>query len=356
MDTKSSWPNRDKDEVTTLGDLARPEKFTAPLELKDHAADFLIGKLEDMLEIRIVEEVMADMIRSGDIKCPVHLTIGQEAAAVGVAQNLRKTDRAFGCHRSHGHYLSMGGDLQAIMDEVLGKATGCSKGMGGSMHLTAKDVGFYGSVPIVAGTVPLAVGAGLAAKKDGNGDIGVAFFGDGACEEGVVHESLNMASALDIPVLFVVENNLFSSHLDIHLRQPTDRIARFADASHIEALTIDGNDVVGVMDQTAALIEKMREQSCPGFVEVVTYRWRGHVGPNEDVDVGIRRSIDELNAWKKRDPIKRLVDALIARGDLTETQYKDLEASVRNTVEAAKKKAFDAPWPNKDILWEALYA
>lgn len=356
MSKQSSWPNRDKNEATSLGDLGRPEFFTAPLDLKDHASDFLIDKLEQMLEIRVVEEVMADMIRSGDIKCPVHLTIGQEAAAVGVAENLRKTDRAFGCHRSHGHYLSMGGDLQGIMDEVLGKATGCSKGMGGSMHLTAKDTGFYGSVPIVAGTVPLAVGAGLAAKKDGSGDIGVAFFGDGACEEGVVHESLNMASALDIPVLFVVENNLFSSHLDIHLRQPTDRVARFADASQIEALTLDGNDVVSTMDQSAALIQKMREESRPGFIEVITYRWRGHVGPNEDIDVGIRRSVDELNAWKKRDPIQRLVDALMARGDFTEGEFKQLETSVRDRVETAKQKAYDAPWPNKDILWEALYA
>lgn len=353
---KSKWPNRDKNEVSTLGDLANPQTRTGPLDLRNYPSKMLIEKLEDMLLVRVVEEVIADMVVAGDIKCPAHLTIGQEATAVGIAANLRKTDRAFGCHRSHGHYLGMGGSLQGIMDEVLGKATGCSRGMGGSMHLFAQECGFYGSVPIVAGTVPLAVGAGLAAKKDGKGDIGVAFFGDGACEEGVVHESLNMAAALDIPVLFVVENNLFSSHMDIHLRQPTDRTARFAEANHIACAVIDGNDIAEVMAVSGELIDMMRTQSKPAFIEAVTYRWRGHVGPNEDIDVGLRRSMDELNAWKQRDPVRRLVEALETRGDFTMKDCDAMTASIRKTVNAAREAAMKAPWPETKTLLEAVYA
>ncbi len=354
--TRSTWPNRDKNEVTTLGDLGNPEKFNTPIALQNYSTTTLKARLEDMIRIRVVEEVIADMVRAGDVKCPAHLTIGQEATAVGIAANLRKTDRAFGCHRSHGHYLAMGGSVQGIMDEVLGKATGCSKGMGGSMHLFAQDIGFYGSVPIVAGTVPLAVGAGLAAKKDGKGDIGIAFFGDGACEEGVVHESLNMAATLDIPVLFVVENNLFSSHMDIHLRQPTDRVARFAEANHVESVTVDGNDLVAVIEESGRLIESMRRDPRPAFVEAITYRWRGHVGPNEDIDVGLRRSMDELKAWKGRDPVNRLALSMFERGDFTQSDLDAMTAAVRAEVEDARKKAYDAPWPEEKTLLEAVYA
>ena len=353
---RSMWPNRDKNEVSTLGLLGDPEQLNGAIDLHDYPKDRLVKALHDMMLIRVVEEVIAEMVIAGDVKCPAHLTIGQEAAAVGVAANLRTTDRAFGCHRSHGHYLSMGGSLQGIMDEVLGKGTGCSKGMGGSMHLTAKEVGFYGSVPIVAGTVPLAVGAGLAAKKDGNGDIGVAFFGDGACEEGVVHESLNAASTLDIPVLFVVENNLFSSHMDIHLRQPTDRVARFAEANGVKSVTLDGNDVVQMMDVVGTLIEDMRNDPKPVFIEAITYRWRGHVGPNEDADVGIRRSVSELEAWKGRDPVRRLVDALINRGDYSDQDFVDLTNQIRKDVNDARDKAYAAPYPDDSLLLEAVYA
>lgn len=353
---KSAWPNRDKNEVSTIGILGDPKELNGALDTQDYSKKVLEKALYDMMLIRVVEEVIAEMIVAGDVKCPVHLTIGQEAVAVGIAAHLRKSDRAFGCHRSHGHYLSMGGSLQGIMDEVLGKATGCSKGMGGSMHLTAKDVGFYGSVPIVAGTVPLAVGAGLAAKKDGKGDIGLAFFGDGACEEGVVHESMNAAAALDIPVLFVVENNLFSSHMDIHLRQPTDRTARFAEGCGVTAVTVDGNDVVQMMDVVGTLIEDMRAKPKPIFVEAITYRWRGHVGPNEDIDVGLRRSTSELNEWKGRDPIRRLLDGMIEAGMYSHEAFAALEASVRKEVNAARDNAYAAPYPEESLLLEAVYA
>ncbi|NBX02496.1 MAG: thiamine pyrophosphate-dependent dehydrogenase E1 component subunit alpha [Alphaproteobacteria bacterium] len=203
---------------TELGDLSNPLYYNEVLDIRGFQPDFLVNALQAMVRIRLAEEEIANMAISGLAKCPVHLAIGQEAVAVGVAANLRKTDRAFGNHRSHSHYLAMGGSERKLFAEVLGKYTGCSHGFGGSMHLFAQEVGFYGSVPIVAGTVPLAVGAAMAAKFDGKGDVALAFFGDGACEEGVVHECLNMSASMQLPMIFVVENNLFSSHLDINLR------------------------------------------------------------------------------------------------------------------------------------------
>ena len=180
-----------------------------------------------MITIRTAEERLGELVENGDVVCPAHLAVGQEAIPVGVSHYLRPTDRVFGGHRSHGHYLGLGGGLYQLFAEVLGRSDGCSGGMGGSMHLYAPDVGFMGSVPIVAATVPIAVGAGLAAKKDGANAVAVTYFGDGAVEEGVIHESLNLAAHMKLPVLFVCENNFYASHMDIRQRQPGDRTARF---------------------------------------------------------------------------------------------------------------------------------
>lgn len=350
--------------TSDLGDLANPACFTAPLELHNIATDTLVAKLRDMILIRVAEEVIADMTAAGEIKCPTHLAIGQEAASVGIAAHLRATDRAFGCHRSHSHYLAMGASLDGLMAEVLGKATGCSKGFGGSMHLYGKEAGFYGSVPIVAGTVPLAVGAAMAAKMDGpvikNGtdtglDVGVAFFGDGACEEGVFHECMNMAAAFRLPMIFVVENNLFSSHLDIHLRQPSDRITRFAEAAKMRCASVDGNDVVAMMRAAEDLIGGARRGEGPALIEAVTYRWRGHVGPDENIDVGVRRTAAEVQAWKQRDPVGRLLKALEARG-FTKDQYDAMCREIRARVETSRDDARKAAWPDNAMLTSTVYA
>lgn len=341
--------------LSELGALAKPDQFRAPLNIGSLPTDGLIANLRDMMLIRLAEEEIAEMAKNGEAKCPTHLAIGQEAASVGIAAHLRKTDRAFGCHRSHSHYLAMGGSVDELLAEIMGKATGCSGGFGGSMHILAKDVGFYGSVPIVGGTIPLAVGAALAAKMDGNGDVGVAFFGDGACEEGVLHESLNMASTFKLPMVFVVENNLFSSHLDIHLRQPSDRIARFADAAKIKSVTIDGNDVVEMMAKAGPLIEAARNGEGPCLIEAVTYRWLGHVGPNADIDVGVRRSMEELQAWKGRDPVERLLQALETRG-YTRAQFQSMCGDIKEQLTKARNDAKAAPWPANETLTDIVYA
>ncbi|MCB1737075.1 MAG: thiamine pyrophosphate-dependent dehydrogenase E1 component subunit alpha [Gammaproteobacteria bacterium] len=311
--------------------------------------------LASMLRIRTVEEHVGDLALSGDARCPCHLAIGQEAAAVGVSQYLRASDRVFGAHRSHSHYLALGGDVQALLDEILGKVTGTSKGMGGSMHLYGEPVGFKGSVPIVAGTVPLAVGAAMAARMDGKGDVAVAYFGDGAAEEGVVHESMNLAARYRAPVLFACENNLYSSHLDIAQRQPSDRISRYAEAHRIPSLVVDGNDVLAVADASRELVGRMRAGEGPMFLEAVTYRWRGHVGPDVNIDVGLRRRESDVLAWRQRDPIRRLRDALSVAGLLDDAAYQGLVEGIGEAVAAAVDRAKQAAYPGDSALLDLVY-
>lgn len=339
-----------------LGSLADPNAHQAPLDLQNIPTETLLDEYRAMVLIRRAEEVIADMARAGEFKCPTHLAIGQEAVAVGLARHLSGRDRCYGAHRSHSHYLALGGDPDLLFAEILGRDTGCSKGMGGSMHLYAGDKGFGGSVPIVAGTVPIAVGAAMAFKQQRTGGVGVAFFGDGACEEGIVHESLNMASIMKLPAIFVVENNLFSSHLDIELRQPSNRVARFAEAHAIPVRVVDGNDVVAVAAAAGELIARARAGEGPGFIEAVTYRWRGHVGPNEDIDVGLLRKAEDIAAWKKRDPVARLRAALMQARGVSEQQFDAIVQDVAETVDTAVTFARQSDFPAESSLLDRVYA
>ena len=340
---------------TALGPLADPYEPLQPLELSNLSGAELIEDLRKMITIRLAEEAVADLVESGEAKCPCHLGIGQEAIAVGVCRTLTNRDRLYGGHRAHSQYLALGGDLEKMFAEILGKETGASQGMGGSMHLYAPETGFHGSVPIVAGTVPVAVGAALAAKMDGSDAVAVPVFGDGVCEEGGVHESLNLAASMKLPVVFVVENNLYSSHLDIGLRQPHDSVSRFAQAHGVASEVVDGNDLVATRLAAERLVNRARAGEGPGFLEAVTYRWRGHVGHREDIDVGVRRSEGELEAWKARDPIKRLVDALVSRKDITESKVEDISDGVQAEVDEALVNARGAPYPAVHALMDMVY-
>src|SRR5947209_1871968 len=197
-----------------------------------------------MLLIRATEERLAELLDANEIHCPTHLYSGQEAIAVGVCGALRRDDYIFGGHRSHGHFLAKGGSLNTLLAEIYGKATGCSRGRGGSMHLVAPEVGLLGTVPLVAATIPIAVGTALASKLRKDGRISVAFFGDGATEEGHFHESLNLAALYELPVIFVCENNFYASHMGLMERRRADNIAKSADAHGMPGEAIDGNDVV----------------------------------------------------------------------------------------------------------------
>ena len=339
-----------------LKDLSNPKKFHNSISIKNEDAETLQQMLSLMLLIRKTEHQLAFGKKNNLIGGPVHLGAGQEAIAVGVSRNLRKTDRIFGGHRSHSHLLALNPNFYKLFAEVLGKETGFSKGMGGSMHLYDQPNGFYGSVPIVAGTVPLAVGAALAAKLQKTDDIGVAYIGDGAVEEGVVHESFNLAKTQKAPILFVVENNLFASHMHIATRQPSDMISRFATANEIPHKLLDGNDVVAVAKASKELIDDMRSGKGPALIELVTYRWYGHVDWRDDVDVGVERSLTDINNWKARDPILRLSKSMIKEKMWTTEQEKNLNNEIDKEIQIAWEKAMNDPYPSSDATLKYVYS
>ena len=339
-----------------LGSLADPGHPGSEVDVSRISGPALIDFLSNMSLIRAVENRLAHARRDGLIGGPVHLGVGQEAIAVGVSHHLRPSDRVFGAHRSHSHLLALGSSVHGLFAEVLGKDTGHSRGMGGSMHLWDQPKGFYGSVPIVAGTVALAVGAGLAAKLQRSGDVAVAYLGDGAVEEGVVHESLNLARMQNKPVLFVVENNLFASHMHISIRQPSDATARFAVANDIPVRLIDGNDVIAVAEAAEEAVTRARQGGGPSFIEAVTYRWYGHVDWREDIDVGVNRSQDDVANWKARDPIERLRAAMVAQGYWSPDLESELEARLAREVEEAWERAMQDPYPAASALLDRVYA
>lgn len=339
-----------------LGSLADPSFFNTLIDIKKSNVDKIYSHYRMMNLIRKAEQQLGLGRKEGLIGGPVHLGVGQEAVAVGVSSSLRASDRVFGAHRSHSHLLALGSSVQKLFAEVLGKETGLSKGMGGSMHLWDQPLGFYGSVPIVSGTVSLAVGAGLAAKLQKTGDVAIAYLGDGAIEEGVVHESLNLARMLEIPIIFVVENNLFASHMHISMRQPKDSTARFAKANDIEFRIVDGNDVIAVENAASYLVARARKGGGPGFIEAVTYRWYGHVDWREDVDVGVNRSQEDLRLWRSRDPILRLKTAMISAGLWTDKLDKEMIEELQRNIEIAWSQAMYDPFPIESALLDRVYA
>ena len=339
-----------------LLDLCDPRKFQNPLDLKNFSEQQTLEFYRSMFLIRRSEEEIADLSLRQEIKTPVHLAIGQEAIAVGITSSLTPADKIYSGHRGHAHYLALGASLNGLFAEVMGKETGVCKGMGGSMHLYDPDVGFQGSVPIVGGTIPIAVGAALACKYDNKRAIALCYFGDGAAEEGVLHESLNLAKIMELPILFICENNLYSSHLDIDLRQPSNRISRFAEAHKIGTTLLDGNDVISISASIKKVIENMREGGGPHFLEAVTFRWRGHVGPDINLDVGVRRSKKELEAWMKRDPIERLKLAILYGKQSLAEEISEIENDVNTKISEAIKLARSSPHPSSKNLLDFVYS
>ena len=316
------------------------------------SVDVLTGLYRAMLLIRLTEERIAALIEGGEIKTPCHLCIGQEAVAAGVCAALNQEDSIWGGHRSHGHYLAKGGNLHALMAEIFGKTTGCSKGRGGSMHLVAPEIGLYGTVPLVGATIPLAVGAALASTLRGDGHVAVAFFGDGATEEGHFHESMNFAALYRLPVLFVCENNFYSTHMALADRRPQDNIAQTADLYGIPGQRIDGNDAVVVYEAALEAAARARAGQGPTLLECRTYRWRGHVGPAWDLDVGGQRR-RELEEWLPQDPIPRVRWRIAeAGGHLDELER--MEEDVRAEIEAAVRFARESPSPDPGELLQQV--
>jgi pyruvate dehydrogenase E1 component alpha subunit len=292
-------------------------------------------------------------VEAGEITTPCHLYIGQEAVATGVCAALRTEDTIWGGHRSHGHYLAKGGDMDAMMAELYGRVTGCSHGRGGSMHLIAPEVGILGTVPLVAATIPLAVGAALASRLRGAGAVAVSFFGDGAMEEGHFHESMNLAALYRLPVLFVCENNFYASHMQLLERRAADNIIETARAHGITGVRLDGNDVTEVYAAATEAVERGRRGEGPTLLECRTYRWRGHVGPSWDTDVGVKRR-DELKDWLPKDPLARARGRLQASG-LEAEVFDRIEEEVSQEVAASLRFARQSPYPTAGELTANVY-
>jgi pyruvate dehydrogenase E1 component alpha subunit len=308
-----------------------------------------------MLRIRLFEEQVAELIEAGEIKTPCHLYIGQEAIATGVCAALEPEDYVWGGHRSHGHYLAKGGDMRAMMAELYGKMTGCSQGRGGSMHLVAPEVNILGMVPLVAATIPLAVGAGLASRLRGDRRVSVSFFGDGATEEGHFHESVNLAALYRLPVIFVCENNFYASHMHLLERRIADNIYKAGEVHGIPGVRLDGNDVIAIYQAVVEAVQRARRGDGPMLLECRSYRWRGHVGAAWDMDVGVKRK-DELQAWLQKDPVACARTSLLDFG-MPQEELHQIEGEIRSEVEKAVVFARQSPYPDASKLLEhAFYA
>ncbi len=308
-----------------------------------------------MLRIRKFEEKVAELLLGQpEIVCPVHLYIGQEAVATGVCANLRQDDYVFSTHRSHGHYIAKGGDLKALMAELFGKASGCSGGRGGSMHLAAPEIGLPGSSAIVAGTVPLAVGAALASKMQEKDSVSVAFFGDGATNEGVWYESLNFASLKKLPVIFVCENNLYATHMPIAACLADTAIYKKARIFNMPGVRVDGNNVVEVYKAARKAVRNARQGKGPSLLECMTYRWRGHVGPNFDLDKGLRGE-EELRYWMSCCPIEQLEKSLLDGGIISEAKKSHIYQDIDEEVEASLAFARESPYPEENTVLKHVF-
>ena len=319
------------------------------------AADrpLLMRLFEAMQRTRKFEEKLAELLEKGQIGTPCHLYIGQEAVAAGVCAALEPEDTVWGCHRSHGHYLAKGGDVNALMAEILGRSTGCSRGRGGSMHIYDDRVGVLGTVPLVGATIPLAAGAALSYQLRKLKRVAVAFFGDGATEEGVFHESMNLAAAHRLPVIFAVENNLYASHLHISERRAKDNIVQSADAHGMPGEVVDGNDAQAVFAAAAKAVRRARAGTGPTLLELRTFRWRGHVGPSWDMDVGVKRN-DMLREWLPRDPILKTRTRLLAMG-ATGPELDARAEAIRDEIEASVRFALESPEPSLESVHDHVF-
>lgn len=315
----------------------------------------LVGIYGKMLRIRLVEEAIAEHYGEGEMRCPVHLSIGQEAAAVGICEALAVSDKVYSTHRCHAHYLAKGGDLKRMFAEICGKDTGCIGGRGGSMHLTDVSKGMMASIPIVSSSIPVAVGSALADKRMRTGKVTVAFFGDASIEEGVFHESANFASLHSLPVIFVCENNLYSVYTHLDRRQPGRPLTEVARAHGVAAQHGNGNDVEESYRLAEQAVARARANQGPTFLLLDTYRWREHCGPNFDNDVGYRTE-GEYEEWKARDPIARLSTQLRADGAITHETVARITAEIAAEIAAAMEFARSSPLPRPDQAADYVYA
>ncbi len=312
--------------------------------------------LKKMHFIRMVEEEIAERYSQQQMRCPVHLSIGQEGVPAGFSLASKPSDFAVSTHRGHAHYLAKGGDLKAMISEIYGKSTGCSKGKGGSMHLIDLAVRFMGSTAIVGNTIPIGVGLGLSAQLKETKDVSCVFLGDGAIEEGVFFESLNFAAVRKLPVLFICENNFYSVYSPLSVRQPPNRnIAKMIEAFGVKSISAEGNDAYVVYEHLCNAFAEIRGGSGPIFIEFSTYRWREHCGPAFDDELGYRAD-EEVAFWKAKDPIAKATLALEKVIPNFHSRITSDISKIKREIDLAFEFAEHAPYPAPEEAFKGVFA
>jgi TPP-dependent pyruvate/acetoin dehydrogenase alpha subunit len=324
------------------------------LSAEKNSREELLRLYRVMLTIRRFEERVVIDYHSGAIPGIVHSYIGQEAVATGVCTNLRRDDRIISNHRGHGHCIAKGADLNRMMAEMYGRKTGYCKGKGGSMHIADFNIGMLGANGIVAGGLPIAGGAALAAQLECGDKVVVLFFGDGATNEGEFHEVLNLASIWKLPLIFACENNGYGVNTPVKYATGLEHVSERATGGYgIPGVVVDGNDVVAVYEATKKAIAGVRAGEGPVFLEFMTYRWRGHFEAPGMPDL---RPVEELEAWKKKCPVLRFERALLEEGIITKQTLEEIDTEIMQQIEDAVSYALESPLPAPEDALEDIYS
>lgn len=314
--------------------------------------ELLLRLYREMVNIRKSEEQLARSYAQGNIPGACHTYIGQEAVAVGVCAHLRAEDVVFSTHRGHGHALAKGVTPRELIAELFGKATGVSRGRGGSMHLFSPEVGLLGTTGIVGPNILQATGAGYAFKMLKTDKVSVGFFGDGAMNNGAFHEGVNMAAIWDLPVVYVCENNMYATEVPFEYSTKNQNVAERARTYGIDAVAVDGNDVIAIWEAAKVAVERARAGSGPSLIEARTYRTRPHAEGMRDAGY---RTADEIEAWKTRDPITALKTRVLAEDIAAESDFDAIDAEITAIVAEALKFAETSPFPDPSTATKFVY-
>ncbi|GIV68730.1 pyruvate dehydrogenase (acetyl-transferring) E1 component subunit alpha [Caldilinea sp.] len=318
----------------------------------DLSPERLRALLHQMMLIRAFEEAAEQLYLQGLIHGTMHLSVGQEASAVGACAALRPDDYILSTHRGHGHCIAKGARVDLMMAEFFGKETGYCRGRGGSMHMADVETGNLGANGIVAGGVPMAAGVGLSIQMQRQDRVVLVFFGDGATNEGAFHESLNLAAIWNLPVIYFCENNQYAMSMAITRASKVEKLSDRACAYGIPGVTVDGNDLLAVYCATKEAVERARSGGGPTLIEAQTYRWKGH----SKSDKQRYRTKEEVKAWQERDPIARLAQKMLEASLLTENDLQQLQADVDAEIAAAIEFAKASPEPDPATIFEGVYA
>lgn len=312
----------------------------------------LIDMLIKMYKIRFFEEKVDYLFALGLVHGTMHLSIGQEAVAVGAISTLKPDDYILSTHRGHGHCIAKGADINLMMAEFLGKETGYCRGRGGSMHIADVEKGNLGATGVVGGGIPIASGVGLSIKMRKTGQVVICFFGDGAANQGAFHESLNLAAIWKLPVIFLCENNMYGMSMSVEKAFAIENIAKRAGSYGFPGEVVDGNDVLAVYKVVLKAIERARKGKGPSLIECKTYRWKGH----SKSDQNLYRSKEEIKFWKMKCPIKRFKEKLIAEKIITNEEIKIIEENAKNIIEKAVDFAKNSPEPSVEEIFDGVYS